>query len=261
MRELLTDDRGMKDSVSDHRELRLGPNGGDAAAWVELQRANQELEAFSYSVAHDLRAPLRVVHILSQTLLEDYVHVLDGDGRHLIERIHVNVQRMSEILEDLLTLSQVTQGVLHREIVDVTELAHRIVAALHVRDPARVVEVQIAEHLTVRCDGRLVAIALENLFANAWKFTSKRARAHIVFDRDACDVFRIRDNGVGFDMERGCPRFEPFGRLHDDSEFEGTGIGLAIVRRVIERHGGTVWAHGVIDAGATFCFTLCGEAP
>jgi signal transduction histidine kinase len=235
---------------------RLG-HGDDAEAWAaDLARANQELEAFSYSVSHDLRGPLRAVDGFSQVLLANYAHALDRDGRDLVEQIHSNTQRMRAIIDDLLTLSHVGRGELCREPVDLTAIARRIVADLRLREPSRSVDVSLTAGLAARCDGRLVAIALENLFANAWKFTSKRCDAQIAFDREDSGVFAVRDNGAGFDMTYSDHLFEPFQRLHSNSDFEGTGIGLAIVRRVIERHGGDVWAEGLVDGGATMRFTL-----
>ncbi|HEY6174867.1 MAG TPA: ATP-binding protein [Kofleriaceae bacterium] len=228
----------------------------DAARAAELERANRELEAFSYSVSHDLRGPLRAVDGFSQVLLAEHAHALDHNGRDLLEQIHVNTRRMAAIVDDLLALSQVSRCELRRDPVDLTAIARRVVANLRLREPARDVEVCLASDLAATCDGRLVTIALENLFANAWKFTSKRPQAQINFEREDGRVFAVRDNGAGFDMDHSHHLFEPFERLHSNSDFEGTGIGLAIVRRVIERHGGHVWAHGVVDGGATVRFTL-----
>jgi len=223
---------------------------------AELERANQELEAFSYSVSHDLRGPLRAVDGFSQILLSEHADALDPHGRDLLEQIRGNARRMSAIVDDLLALSHVGRSELRREAVDLSVIARRVVANLRLREPSRTVEVSLATGLAATCDGRLVTIALENLFANAWKFTSKRPHGQIVFEREDARVFAVRDNGAGFDMDHSEHLFEPFQRLHSHNDFEGTGIGLAIVRRVIERHGGQVWAHGVVDAGATVRFTL-----
>jgi len=163
---------------------------------------------------------------------------------------------MTAIIDDLLALSQVGRGGLRRDTVNLTAITRRIVDDLRVRDPSRIVEVSVRDGLATTGDGRLVTIALENLLSNAWKFTSKRPRAEIVIDREADGVFTVRDNGAGFDMAHSERLFEPFQRLHGTAEFAGTGIGLAIVRRIIERHGGRVWAQGVVDAGATVRFTL-----
>ena len=228
----------------------------DAARAAELERANRELEAFSYSVSHDLRGPLRAVDGFSQILLAEHAHALDHHGRDLLEQIHDNARRMAAIVDDLLSLSHVSRGELRRDPVDLTAIARRVVANLRLREPARSVEVSVATDLAATCDGRLVTIALENLFGNAWKFTSKRPEAQIHFDREDGRVFAVRDNGAGFDMHHSHHLFEPFERLHSNNDFEGTGIGLAIVRRVIERHGGHVWAQGVVNGGATVRFTL-----
>jgi signal transduction histidine kinase len=163
---------------------------------------------------------------------------------------------MGTIIDDLLALSLVARRELRRAAVDLTAIARRIVGELRTRDPSRTVEVSVSDGLVATGDERLVAIALENLLANAWKFTSKRSHAEIIVDRDERGMFRIRDNGAGFDMAASGHLFEPFQRLHAGSDFEGTGIGLAIVRRIIERHGGRVWADGVVDRGATVRFTL-----
>jgi len=229
----------------------------NGTAWAtELQRANQELEAFSYSVSHDLRGPLRAVNGFSQVLLHEYAHALDRNGRELLEQIHTSAQRMSATIEDLLALSHVGRAELRRESIDLTAMARRIVTSLQLREPSRIVEVRVADGLTASGDGLLVTVALENLLANAWKFTAKRPQAQISFDHEERGVFAVHDNGAGFDMDRSQRLFEPFQRLHSSSDFEGTGIGLAIVRRVIERHGGRVWAHGAVDVGTTVRFTL-----
>jgi signal transduction histidine kinase len=230
--------------------------GRTRRAWAaELERANKELEAFSYSVSHDLRAPVRAIAGFSEVLLED--DALDpSERRELLQRVHHSAQRMHAIIDDLLALSQVGRGELRREPVNLTAITRRIVGELRTRDPSRVVEVSVGEGLVAAADSRLVTIALENLLANAWKFTSRRPRAEITIACEDGRVFEIRDNGAGFDMAGSTRLFEPFQRLHASSDFEGTGIGLAIVRRIVERHGGKVWAHGEIDRGATVRFTL-----
>jgi light-regulated signal transduction histidine kinase (bacteriophytochrome) len=226
-------------------------------AWArELERANQELEAFSYSVSHDLRGPLRAIDGFSQVLLHEHAHGLDAAGSDLLTQIRTHARRMGAIIDDLLALAKVGRGELQRESINLTRIARRIVNTLRLREPARIVDVHVPEDLSVVGDGRLVTIALENLLANAWKFTSKRPRAEIAIVPESDGVIAVRDNGAGFDMSYSAHLFEPFQRLHSSDEFEGTGIGLAIVRRVIERHGGDVWAHGIIDGGATLRFTL-----
>jgi signal transduction histidine kinase len=251
-----SDRRGSSERVDLSAKTVVIPMLRDAARAAELERANQELEAFSYSVSHDLRGPLRALDGFSQLLLSEHGHALDRHGRELLDQINANARRASAIVDDLLALSQVGRGDLRRDAVDLTAIARRVIANLRLREPARNVEVSVAPDLAATCDGRLMTIALENLFANAWKFTSKRPHAQIIFDREDSRVFALRDNGAGFDMQRSEHLFEPFERLHSNSDFEGTGIGLAIVRRVIERHGGHVWAQGVVDGGATLRFTL-----
>jgi len=232
-------------------------------AWTsELERANHELEAFSYSVSHDLRAPLRAISAFTQMVLDDYAGAIDRAGLEYLHRIQINTRRMSAIIDDLLVLSQVARRELHSETVDLSAIARRIFVELRNDAPARVVDVRVADGLIATGDERMVAIALDNLLANAWKFTGKRAGAAITVDREDGDVFVIRDNGAGFDMALSAKLFEPFRRLHSDSDFEGTGIGLAIVRRIVERHGGRIWAHGALGDGATIRFTLRpGTAP
>ncbi|TMQ08213.1 MAG: response regulator [Deltaproteobacteria bacterium] len=221
----------------------------------ELVRANTELEAFTYSVSHDLRAPLRAITGFAQIVLED--DTLDDAGRReMLQTVCRNAQRMQAIINDLLTLSRASRGELRREPVNLSKIARQILDELHLRDPSRIIEVDVRDGMVATADGRLVAIALENLLGNAWKFTSKRPCAQIVMERDERGAFTVRDNGAGFDMAASDRLFEPFQRLHAGSEFEGTGIGLAIVRRIIERHGGRVSAQGVIDGGATVRFTL-----
>jgi signal transduction histidine kinase len=249
---LLDGDRG------EHR----APGQRDRATTAsELERANQELEAFSYSVSHDLRGPLRAVGGFSQILLADHAHALDRDGRELLDQIHASARRMSAIVDDLLRLSHAGRDPLRREAIDLSALARRIAADLRAREPSRPVEICVADGLTASGDGRLVTLALENLLGNAWKFTGKQSRAQIAVEREAGDAFAVRDNGAGFDMARRERLFEPFQRLHRSDEFEGSGIGLAIVRRIIERHGGRVWAEGAVDRGATFRFTLAPATP
>jgi signal transduction histidine kinase len=231
-------------------------------AWAaELERANRELTAFSYSVSHDLRAPLRGITGFTEILLNEGETLDAQERRGLLQTINRGALRMGAIIDDLLVLSQVTRGELRRASVDLTAVVRRIVGDLRVRDPSRVVEISVSDGLAATGDERLLTIALENLMGNAWKFTSKRPRAEIFVERDAHGAFTVRDNGAGFDMTASDQLFEPFRRLHAVSDFEGTGIGLAIVRRIIERHGGRVWAHGVVDGGATVRFTLETEMP
>lgn len=224
----------------------------------DLAAANRELEAFSYSVSHDLRAPLRSIDGFSKALLEDYAAKLDDEGRDDLRRVRAAAQRMGQLIDDLLKLSRVTRSEVRRAPVNLSALAGEILRSLAERDPARKVRVAIAPGLVVQGDGSLLQIALENLLGNAWKFTSRRAEASIEFGVTLADepVFFVRDDGAGFDMAHAPNLFGPFQRLHTDSEFPGMGIGLAIVQRIVLRHGGRVWAEGVPDRGAVFSFTL-----
>jgi signal transduction histidine kinase len=221
----------------------------------ELVRANTELEAFAYSVSHDLRAPLRAITGFTEIALEDTT-LGEADRRRMLETVSRNARRMQAIIDDLLALSRASRGELRREPVDLSAIARQILDELHRREPSRSVEITVRDGMTATADSRLVAIALENLLGNAWKFTSKRPRAEIVVDSEGDGVLAVRDNGAGFDMDHTAHLFEPFQRLHSAGEFEGTGIGLAIVRRVAERHGGRVWASGELERGATFRITF-----
>ncbi|HVZ37099.1 MAG TPA: ATP-binding protein, partial [Polyangiaceae bacterium] len=228
-----------------------------------LAEANKELEAFSYSVSHDLRAPLRSIDGFSKALLNDYSDKLDENGRRYIERVRSATQRMSQLIDDLLSLSSIIRTTMTRERVNLTDLSREVLSELAAREPERKVEVQIADGLACDGDPRLLALLLENLLGNAWKFTSKQPEACVEVGREAGDgtpVFFVRDNGAGFDMEYANKLFIPFQRLHGADAFPGTGIGLATVHRVISRHGGRIWAQASTGRGATFFFTL-EEAP
>jgi signal transduction histidine kinase len=223
------------------------------------ENANRELEAFSYSVAHDLRSPLRGIDGFSLALLEDCADQVGPEGQRYIERIRSSVQRMSQLIDDLLMLSRVNLHDLQRTAVDLTAIARSIVAALQASDPDRKVEIRIEEGLRGEADPSLIRIAMENLLGNAWKFTAKRPDASIALSalqEDGVCVYRVRDNGAGFDMDHSAKLFGVFQRLHSVGEFPGTGIGLATVQRIIRRHGGRVWADAAVGTGATFQFTL-----
>ncbi|MBI4786162.1 MAG: PAS domain S-box protein [Chloroflexi bacterium] len=227
----------------------------------ELATVNQELEAFSYSVSHDLRAPLRGIAGFSQALVEDYHDVLDEQGKDYTRRIHAATRRLTQLIDDLLTLSRVTRSEMNREtMIAISDLASSIVAQLRTLHSGRQVDVLIAPHLVTRGDQRLLRVALENLIGNAWKFTSKVPHARIEFGsagkEDGRTIYFVRDNGAGFDMSYAGKLFGPFQRLHSSNEFPGTGIGLATVQRIVHRHGGRVWAEGAVGQGATFYFTL-----
>jgi signal transduction histidine kinase len=226
---------------------------------VKLVASNKELEAFSYSVSHDLRAPLRSIRGFSQALLEDNAKALDAQGKRHLQRVREAGEQMSELIDGLLALSRIARQELKHARVDLTALAHKVAARLRPRDPEREVDIIIAEGMTAQGDTRLLEIALDNLLDNAWKFTSIRKHARIEFgqQRDGDRrVFFVRDNGAGFDMTYVGKLFGVFERLHTPAEFEGIGVGLATVKRVIERHNGRVWAEGAADQGATFYFTL-----
>ena len=227
----------------------------------ELATVNQELEAFSYSVSHDLRAPLRGIAGFSQALVEDYNDVLDDQGKDYTRRIHSATQRLTQLIDDLLTLSRVTRSEMNREMsVDVSSIVTSIGAQLRATNPNRQVEFVVAPRLITRGDPRLLRIALENLVGNAYKFTSKVPEARVEFGsagkENGKTIYFVRDNGAGFDTTYADKLFGPFQRLHSANEFPGTGIGLATVQRIIRRHGGRVWAESAVGQGATFYFTL-----
>jgi light-regulated signal transduction histidine kinase (bacteriophytochrome) len=228
-------------------------------AKVATQIANQELEAFSYSVAHDLRAPLRGIDGFSQALLEDYGDMLDDEGKQHLRFVRESAQQMAQLIDDLLALSRVTRGELLREPVDLSGLVRAALAQAQKTHPDRCVETVVADGLTAEGDARLLKAALDNLLGNAWKFTSRRAQARIEVGaavKDGERVFFVRDDGVGFDMAHAAKLFGVFERLHSSAEFEGTGIGLATVQRIVRRHGGRIWAESQPGRGATFYFTL-----
>jgi signal transduction histidine kinase len=228
-------------------------------AWTEeLERTNRELDAFSYSVSHDLRAPLRAIDGFSKMLEEDSGDRLSELGRHHLARVRGAVGRMSELIEDLLGLARLSRMELVREQVDVTALARRVASELAARPQSKAIDIRIEEGLTAHADRRLVTVALENLIGNAWKFTSKRDAPRIEVGRssDPKPVFFVRDNGAGFDMAYAQRLFTPFQRLHTEAEFEGTGIGLATVQKIVNRHGGRIRAESEPGKGATFYFTL-----
>jgi PAS domain S-box-containing protein len=226
---------------------------------AQLETANQELEAFAYSVSHDLRAPLRGIDGWSLALAEDYADQLDAQALKYVDRVRSETQRMGLLIDDLLHLSRVTRSEMQFVPVDLTSAAHGIAARLTEENPGRQIEFVIQPGLTGVGDARLLEIALTNLLSNAVKFTGPHGRARIEFGQDSCNgrpCFYVRDDGVGFDMTYADRLFRAFQRLHKTSEFPGTGIGLAIVQRVIHRHGGKVWAEAQIDRGAKFFFTL-----
>jgi PAS domain S-box-containing protein len=226
---------------------------------AHLEEANKELESFSYSVSHDLRAPLRSIDGFSQALLEDCADTLDPKSADHLHRVRAAAQRMGILIDDLLQLSRVGRTGLRRHHVSLSDIARSIVAELQRHDPDRRVQVDIEEELIADVDDHLIRIALDNLLGNAWKFTAKVARPCVQLRRDSngeAPVYFVRDNGAGFDMAYTDKLFRPFQRLHRDCDFPGTGIGLATVQRVIARHGGRVWAEGAVGEGATIYFTI-----
>jgi len=225
----------------------------------ELQAVNKELEAFSYSVSHDLRAPLRTIDGFSKALIEDYGDKLDGVAQDYLRRVRTGAQHMGNVIDDMLRLSRVTRVELNLGTVDLSSLAEQIVSRLREASPDRNVETIVQPNVTAFGDQGLLLIVMENLLGNAWKYSEKNPLARVEFGREQRDgetVYHVRDNGAGFDMRFAGKLFGAFQRLHHDDEFRGTGIGLAIVQRVIYRHGGRVWGEGIVDQGASFYFTL-----
>jgi DNA-binding response OmpR family regulator/two-component sensor histidine kinase len=234
-----------------------------AALVDELEAKNEELDSFSYSVAHDLRAPLRSLDGFSLALLEDYADQLDEEGRRYLLFIRESAQKMAGLIDDLLALSRVTRSEFERRRVDLTEIANSIAERLRQSQPERQVAVAVAEGLVADGDRQLLGVLMDNLLGNAWKYTARRARAHIEVGSTVNggeEVFHVRDNGAGFDMAYANKLFGVFQRLHSARDFEGTGIGLATVQRIVRRHGGKVWADGKVDEGATFFFSLSGRS-
>jgi len=228
---------------------------------AELELSNKNLRAFSYSIAHDLRTPLRGLHGFSEALLEEYSELLGETGRGYAERIQAASERMGAIIDDLLRLSQVTHADMNLERIDLSAEVTAIAGGLRSVDPERRVSFAIQEDVWATADRILIRTVLDNLLENAWKFTGGREDATIDFgtaatEGDATICCYVRDNGVGFDPAYVHKLFQPFQRLHTTREFPGTGVGLASVQRIIERHGGRAWAEGTVDGGATFYFTL-----
>jgi len=270
----------MTELLTSHAAISLD----NARLVAELAISNRELESFSYSVAHDLRAPLRSINGFSQILLDTYIDKLNEEGKEYLRRVSEASSRMGQLIDALLSLSRMMRSEVKRERVDLSLLARKIAEELRQRQPDRQVEFIIQPDLMAKADQSLIWMVLENLLSNAWKFTQKQTKARVEFgctrghdqnERDnQCDqrgqqdnqggqydqgdqyVYFVRDNGAGFDMKYADKLFTAFQRLHSDDEFPGTGIGLAIVQRIIHRHGGRIWAEGAVEQGATFYFTL-----
>ena len=224
---------------------------------LELETINKELEAFSYSVSHDLRAPLRTIDGFSLALEEDYAEIVGSEGKDYIQRVRTGVQRMGNLIDSLLQLSRITRADLGRERVDLTALAQGVAGQTIEQNPAQNIDFSIQSGLTVIADAKLLRVALENLFSNAVKFSSKKLESKVEFGWDeAQTAWFVRDNGAGFDMHYKDKLFNAFNRLHGDKDFKGSGIGLATVARVVRRHHGTIWADAKEGDGATFWFTL-----
>jgi len=226
---------------------------------AQLETANRELESFSYSVSHDLRAPLRAIDGFGQALVDDFPDNLPGDAKRYLSRIRASTQHMAQLIEDLLKLARVSRGPLERRTVDLGEVARQVVGELQQREPGRAVEVSVWDGMHAEGDPHLLRAALDNLIGNAWKFTAKSAEPRIEIgalkDRGRATFF-VRDNGAGFDMAYADKLFGAFQRLHSTTEYAGTGIGLATVQRIVHRHGGRIWAEGEVGKGAVFFFTL-----
>ncbi len=233
---------------------------------AQLEATNRELEAFSYSVSHDLRAPLRTIDGFSAAVLEEHAEQLDAEGKQHLGRVRAAAVHMRQLIDDLLSLSRVSRAELTRQRVDLSALAAAVGAELQSADPQRLVTLIVAPGIVVDADARLLRIALENLLGNAWKYTRRQPQPVIelgVRQQQSKAVYVVRDNGAGFDMRFADKLFGAFQRLHGAHEFEGTGIGLATVQRIVHRHGGRIWVDAAVGQGATFFFTLAppGSAP
>ena len=226
---------------------------------AELVTAMRELESFSYSVSHDLAAPLRGIDGFSRMIEEDYADRLDERGRDYLQRIRAGTQRMHRLIDDLLGLARITRNEMNRQVVDLSAMASELVADLARTEPERRAEFLIQPSMRVYADANLLRIAIDNLLRNAWKFTSRHDAARVeigCLQRGRELVYFVKDDGAGFDMRYATKLFGPFQRLHSVGEFSGSGIGLAIVHRIVQRHGGRIWAEAEVERGASFFFTL-----
>jgi len=257
-------DQALRESERRYRQLASELEQRVRERTAQLADTNEELEAFSYSISHDLRAPLRGIDGFCQAVEEDEESTLSPPARGYLERVRRASARMGQLIDDLLSLSRLSRTELRRQPVDLTALAHAVLAELAAREPGRDVEPRVQPDLRVAADPQLLRVLLENLLGNAWKFTQRVERARIelsAIQKEGRTVYCVRDNGAGFDMKYADKLFTPFQRLHEAKEFPGTGIGLAIVQRVAHRHGGRVWAESTPGQGAAFFFSLESGAP
>jgi light-regulated signal transduction histidine kinase (bacteriophytochrome) len=228
-------------------------------AKAAADEANRALQSFQYSISHDLRAPLRSIEGFSSALIEDCSAQLDSDGKRYVQHIREAAVRMTQLIDGLLTLSRASSSDLSRTRVSLSAIARKVMEKFRVAEPTRDIEVVIADGIFGEGDVRMLTLALESLLGNAWKFTSERKTARIEFGTEPAkhpSVYFVRDDGAGFDPTYTDKLFGVFQRLHSAEDFEGIGIGLATVQRIVERHGGRIWAEGALDQGATFYFTL-----
>lgn len=226
---------------------------------ADLEATNKELDAFCYSVSHDLRAPLRRVEGFRRILNEEYEQKLDKQGQHYLERIAAGTQEMTEMIDSFLALSSSTRAAVKIEEINLSKIAEDVTRRLQEKDSARIVKTKIEKDLSVKGDAKLLDVLLMNLFDNAWKYTRKRQNARVEFgceETDSARIFYVKDNGVGFDMKSANRLFTPFARLHNNEDYEGIGVGLATVQRIIARHGGRIWVQSEPDKGTRFCFTV-----
>ncbi len=247
--------RGYRDSVLKLKEM----NRDLEQQAKDLRAANLELEAFSYTVSHDVRSPISGIGSLAEIMLEEYGSRLDEQGRVYLSEMAASARKTLELVEGLLFLSQLGRQELERSAVDLSQMARLIIRDLQKENAVRQVTVTIADNLTAQGDQKLLYAVMSNLLGNAWKYTSLEKDAKIefgAFEKDRKTVYFIRDNGAGFDMKFAAKLFAPFQRLHSASQFQGTGVGLATVQRIVERHGGQIWADAQVGQGASFYFTL-----